>query len=213
MTQQNIKPITSLRYAFLLCLALACYSPGSHAERADRDKTMHLDANRVSVDDTNQISTFEGNVLFTQGTMVIRGDKIVVTQSKDGFTHGKVTGQPASFRQKRDGSEEYAEGFGERIEYDTKSETLDLFGQAYMKRGEDEVRGEHITYSSKTEIFQVDGATGKQMDASGKLVDAPGKGRVRAIIQPKNKRAATGQAAEPLPIKPAEALIQPESAQ
>lgn len=212
MTPQNIKK-SPVKYATLLCIALACHAPASYAERADRDKTMHLDANRVSIDDANQVSTFEGNVQFTQGTMTIRGDKIVVTQSKDGFTHGTATGQPASFRQKREGSDEYAEGFGERIEYDTKNETLNLFGQAHMKRGEDEVRGEHITYSSRTEIFQVNGMPGKQTDASGKPVDAQDKGRVRAIIQPRNRNAVTGPAAEPLSIKPAGALTQPESNQ
>jgi len=210
MTPQKIKTITPLWCAILLCAALACHAPASYAERADRDKTMHLDANQVSIDDANQVSTFEGNVIFTQGTMTIHGDRIVVTQSKDGFTHGTATGKPASFRQKREGSDEYAEGFGERIEYDTKNDTLNLFGQAHMKRGEDEVHGEHITYSSRTEIFQVNGAPDKQMDASGKPVDTPGKGRVRAIIQPKNRNAATSPAAEPLSIKPAGALTQPD---
>ena len=213
MTPQKIKSITPLWRTLLLCSALACHAPASYAERADRDKTMHLDANKVNIDDANQISTFEGNVQFTQGTMSIHGDKIVVTQSADGFTHGTATGQPASFRQKREGSDEYAEGFGTRIEYDTKNETLDLYGQAYMKRGGDEVHGEHITYSSRTEIFQVNGASGKQMDTSGKYIDAQGKERVRAIIQPKNRNAATGPAAEPLSIKPADALTQPEDNQ
>ena len=202
MTPQKIKTITPSWCATLFCMALALHAPGSHAERADRDKTMHLDANQVRVDDANQVSTFEGNVQFVQGTMIIRGDKIVVTQSPDGFTHGTATGQPASFRQKREGSDEYAEGFGERIEYDTKNETISLFGQAYMKRGGDEVRGEHITYSSKTEIFQVNGASGKQ-------VGTQSKERVRAIIQPKNRNVVIGPAAEPLPLKPADTLVQP----
>ena len=213
MIQQKTKTLASLRCAALLCMVLACHVPASYADRADRDKTMHLDANQVSVDDANQISTFEGNVQFVQGTMIIRGDKIVVTQSKDGFTHGTATGQPASFRQKREGSDEYAEGYGERIEYDTKSETLHLLGQAHMKRGLDEVYGEHITYSSKTEVFQVNGASGKQMDASGKPVYANDKGRVRAIIQPKNRSAVADPAAEPLSIKPEGELAQPEGNQ
>ena len=213
MTPKKIKSITPLWCATLLCSALACHATASYAERADRDKTMHLDANKVSIDDANQISTFEGNVQFTQGTMSIHGDKIIVTQSTDGFTHGTATGQPASFRQKREGSDEYAEGFGARIEYDTKNETLDLYGQAYMKRGGDEVHGEHITYSSRTEIFQVNGASGKQTDTSGKYIDAQGKERVRAIIQPKNRNAVTDPAAEPLSIRPADALTQPEGNQ
>ena len=211
MNPQKTKCTAPIWQAALLCTALACHATASYAERADRDKTMHLDANQVSIDDANQISTFEGNVQFTQGTMIIRGDKIVVTQSKDGFAHGTATGQPASFRQKREGYDEYAEGFGERIEYDTKSETLNLFGQARMKRGGDEVQGEHITYSSRTEIFQVTGTPGKQLGASGKPANAQDKGRVRAIIQPRNRNS--GAAAEPLPIKPAGALNQPEGNQ
>lgn len=208
MNLQKIKPVTPLWCATLLCAALACHAPASYAERTDRDKPMHLEADRVNIDDARQISTFEGNVQFTQGTMTIRGDRIVVTQSKDGFTHGTATGQPASFRQKREDSDEYAEGYGERIEYDSENETLNLFGQAHIKRGGDEVRGEHITYSSKTEIFQVNGAS--QMDASGKPVDASGTGRVRAIIQPKNRDDVTVPAAEPLPIKPAGELARPD---
>ena len=207
MNLQNIKFA-----ATLLCAALACHAAACHAERADRDKPMHLEANRVSIDDANQISTFEGNVQITQGTMIIRGDKIVVTQDKDGFAHCTATGQLASFRQKREGLDEYAEGYGETIEYDAKSETLDLFGHARVKREQDEVSGEHITYNSRTEIFQVQGAQGKQTDASGNPVDAPGKGRVRAIIQPKNKDAASGPA-EPVSITPTDTLTQPESRQ
>ena len=122
MTQQKIKYIAPMWCATLLCAVLACHARPGYAERADRDKTMHLDANQVSVDDARQTSTFEGNVIFTQGTMSIRADKIVVVQSKDGFTRGTAFGQPAGFRQKREGSDEYAEGSGERIEYDTKNE-------------------------------------------------------------------------------------------
>ena len=81
MSLQKIK--SPLWCTALLCAALACHAPASYAERADRDKPMHLEANQVRVDDANQISTFEGNVQFTQGTMIIRGDKIIVTQGKD----------------------------------------------------------------------------------------------------------------------------------
>lgn len=194
----------------MLFAALACHAAASHAERADRDKPMHLEANRVSIDDANQISTFEGNVQITQGTMIIRGDKIVVTQDKEGFTHSTAIGQPASFRQKREGLDEYAEGFGETIKYDARNETIDLFGKARVKREQDEVSGEHITYNSRTEIFQVHGAQDRQTDASGSPADVQGKGRVRAIIQPKSKGAGSAPA-EPVTITPTETLTQPEN--
>lgn len=211
--KKNSKSLSArLWHAALLGAALACHAAASHAERADRDKPMHLEANRVNIDDANQISTFEGNVQITQGTMIIRGDKIVVTQDKEGFTHSTATGEPASFRQKREGLDEYAEGFGETIRYDARSETIDLFGKARVKREQDEVSGEHITYNSRTEVFQVHGTQDRQTDTPGAPADGQDKGRVRAIIQPKNKGAGAAPP-EPVSIRPSETLTQPESRQ
>ena len=165
-----------------LLLLLLC-APSCFAERADRDKPVHLESDQVLIDDAQQISTFTGNVQLTQGTMLIRGDKIIVAQDRDGFKHGTVYGNTASFRQKREGLDEYVEGDGERIEYDARAEVIDFYVQARVKRGLDEVRGEHITYNIKTEIFQVsNGGAGS--------ADTPPK-RVRAVLQPKPKKVPT----------------------
>ena len=73
------------------------------------------------------------------------------------------------------------EGYGERIEYDTRTETLNFYGKARLKRDLDEVSGDHIIYSTKTEIFRVNGS-----DATAG--NAPPQ-RVRAVLQPKSKEA------------------------
>lgn len=187
----------------LLCLALVC-NP-SHAERADRDKPVQLESDQANVDDAKQVSTFTGKVLLTQGTMTIHGDKLVVVQDNNGFSHGTATGQLASFRQKREGLDEYVEGYGDRIEYDAQNETVDFYGHAHIIRKQDEVHGDHITYSSKTEIFQVHMAPNQP-------IDAPNKGRVHAILQPKPKLNAPATELPPteaLPIKPSDTLSQP----
>lgn len=183
----------------LLCLLLGHACP-SWAERADRSKPMHLEANTVSVDNANQISTFEGNVQLLQGTLSIQADKIVVTQDKDGFQYCTATGQLAHFRQKRDGANEYVEGYGERIEYSTHSEVAEFFGQARIRRDGDDVSGDHIVYSTRSEVFQVSGA---REQSTGK----PGSGRVTLIIQPQAKAvgaaSAVAPASAPLPANPA----------
>ena len=185
-----------------VALLLLC-SPACFAERADRDKPIHLEAEQVLIDDAQQISTFIGKVQLVQGTMLIRGDKIIVTQSKDGFKHGTAYGQTASFRQKREGLDEYVEGYGDRIEYDTRAETVDFYGQARVKRELDEVRGEHITYSAKTEIFQVNSGNIKSGNPSSK--------RVHAILQPKPKDGTTAPSFPTvLPITPSETLAPSE---
>ncbi|MDH4286373.1 MAG: lipopolysaccharide transport periplasmic protein LptA [Gallionella sp.] len=163
----------------LLPLFLSLWAPACFAERADHEKPITLEADQVLVDDAQQISTFTGNVRLSQGSLLIRGDKIVVTQDKNGFKYATAYGNTAEFRQKREGYDGQVEGYAERIVYDTQAETLDLYKQARLKRDRDEVRGEHITYSAKTEIFQVGGS-----DASSG--DTPPQ-RVRAVLQPKTK--------------------------
>lgn len=175
-----------LNRLLLLLLMLLCV-PVSHAEKADRDKPINIDADKAEVDDARQISTFTGKVVVTQGTMVIRGDKMVLTQDKDGFKHGTAYGHPATYRQKREGLDEYVEGYGERIEYDTRGDTVDFYVHARVKRGQDEVRGEHVTYNANTEVFQAD----------DKGADKSTPTRVHAVLYPK-PRPASGVDAAPV---------------
>jgi lipopolysaccharide export system protein LptA len=172
------------------------------AERADRDKPVNLEADRVNVDDAKQTATFEGNVIMTQGTLVIRGDRMVVVQDADGFKNGVAYGNLASFRTKREGYDEYIDGYAERIEYDSKAEKLQMFNRAYLKKSNDDVRGNYISYDVATEFFRVIGG--------GKQAASPGnpEGRVRAVIQPKNKDKPAA-AAPPLTLKPASDIAEP----
>ncbi len=158
-----------------LLILLLLFSPLCHAEKADHDKPVDIEADQAQVDDAKKISTFTGKVVLTQGTMIIRSEKLVVMQDKSGFKHGTAYGHTASFRQKREGLDEYVEGYGERIEYDTKASTVDFYVQAKVKRAQDEVRGEHVTYNSSTDIFQ----------ANNEGSAAPA--RVHAILYPKPK--------------------------
>ena len=166
-----------------LALALTLASLPALAERSDRNQPVNIEANRVTVDDRNKVHVFEGDAVLTQGTLVITGTKIVVTQGADGFQSGVATGSDkrlATFRQKREGSNEYVEGEAERIEYDSRAERARLFNQAHVKSGADEVRGPYIEYDSLSENYLVTTPPGKTETR------ATGDGRVRAVIQPKN---------------------------
>jgi lipopolysaccharide export system protein LptA len=91
------------------------------------------------------------------------------------------------------------EGYGERIEYDTRAETVDFFVQARVKREQDDVQGDHIAYSTRTEVFQVSGDPNYSND--------PNKGRVHAVIQTKSSEPAnTAPKEAPLTIKSSQTL-------
>jgi len=163
----------------LLLLALSLYISTCLAERADHDKPIFLEANQMLIDDIHKTSTFTGNVRLTQGTMLIQADKVELLTLKDGSQQAIAHGNIASFRQKREGLEEYMEGYGERIEYDASSGIVDFHGQARVKRKLDEVRGDHITYNMNAETFHVSGDANPGQDTTP---------RVRAVLQPKPKQ-------------------------
>ncbi len=190
-----------VRVAQLVGAAIAvCVTLSVHAERADRDKPVSLEADRVEIDDQKKEAVFHGNVTLTQGTLVIKAERIIVKQDADGFQYGIAYGSPAYFRQKREGVDEYIEGYSERLEYNGKAEKLEMFTNARLQRGTDEVRGDYISYSAATEFFQVIGG--------GKTAATPGNphGRVRAIIQPKPKSDQDKPATGPIPLKPADSM-------
>lgn len=185
--------------AAALCV-LAVLAVPAAAEKADRDKPVNLEADRVTIDDAKQLAIFEGNVVLTQGTLQIRGDRMEVRQDKEGFKQGTTWGNPAAFRQKREGFDEYIEGWAGRIEYDGRAEKLEMFARAQLRRAQDEVRGDYISYDARSEFFQV---TGGPKTASP---DNPG-GRVRAVIQPKSKEKPAP--APPVSLKPSEKIAKP----
>ena len=161
----------------LLALGL-CMGQASHAAKADREQPVNIEADQVIVDDRNKTHTFEGSVVLTQGSLEIRGDKLVVTQGADGFQTGVATGSPqrlATFRQRRDGSDAFIEGEAERIEYDTRAERARLFRQARVSSAGDVVTGDFIEYDALTEKYSATNNSG-----------SAGDGRVRAVIQPRS---------------------------
>ncbi len=153
------------------------------AEAADRDQPIELEADTVTVNDAKKTSTYTGKVILTQGTLVIHADKLVVREDKEGFQHSTSTGNPTTFKQKREGKNEYMEGSAQRIEYDGRMDKVQLYTKAWVKRGEDIVHGVFISYDANAEYAEVVGGVKSNTEGGN-------SGRVKAIIQPKNKPAA-----------------------
>lgn len=197
--------------SLLLCLALAAgaLAAPARAERADRDKPVNLEADRVTIDDRNKIHTFEGHVTLTQGTLVIRAARLVVTQDVEGFQKAVAHAPPgglAYLRQKREGKDEFIEGEAERIEYDGRTEQAQFFNRAYVKSGQDVVRGQYIRYDALSDNYLATSGP------NATVASTPG-GRVRMMIQPKAKEGSGGgngdSTAGAAPLTPSPELSNP----
>ncbi len=173
-----MEPMKTIIEIALVCLGLLVALPAL-AERADREKPINVEADSVKVDDMKRVAVYEGHVVMTQGTLMINANRVDIQQDAKGVVTGFATGKPVYFRQKMDASNELAEGWADNVEYDGQAGTIKLMGQARLKRGIDELRGEQITYDSNTEFFQAKGSTNG------------GNGRVRAVLRPRPVEGAT----------------------
>lgn len=164
----------------LFSLLLAVAAP-TWAEKADKTKPVNIESDTARVDDARKVAIYEGHVVLSQGSLLITAERIDVRQDDQGFASGEATGKPVYFRQKLEGKNEFAEGWANRLEYDGRAEKLKLTGQARLKRGDDDLRGNLISYDAKSESFQAQGSIGGS------------PGRVRAVILPKSGQAAPAE--------------------
>ena len=158
------------------------------ADKSDRDKPTQIEANRMSADDARRLTIFEGAVVLTRGTITLRADRIVVRQDAEGHQFSSATGKPVRFRQRQDPKPPNTEGVwveGEamRMEMDDRSGKIELFDNARVNRGGDEVAGNYIFVDQRSDFFSV--SAGKGAAATG--------GWVRAILQPKVPAAEAGK--------------------
>jgi lipopolysaccharide export system protein LptA len=176
------------------------------AETADRDKPMNAEADALRYDDLKQTSVFTGNVVITKGTTIIRGTRVDVSQDPEGYQLAVATAAPgklAYYRKKRDGVDEFIEGEGERIEYDSRADLVKFIKRAVVRRYKgatlnDETTGALIVYDNNTDVFTVDGG------AQNRTAANPG-GRIRAMLSPRPAAATAGASATP-PAGPATVL-------
>jgi lipopolysaccharide export system protein LptA len=200
----------------LLCCYLAAM-PWAHAEKADRDQPMNIEADALRYDDARQVSVFTGKVLLTKGTIQIRGERVEVRQDPQGFQYGVVTAAPGSlafFRQKREGVDEYIEGQGQSIDYNGRTEVVQFIGQAQLRRYQgaklnDEFNAGVIVYNNATDVFTLDGAPAPGKGGSLGQPGAP-SGRVRAMISPKRELPA-GEPAPASVLRTTPSLKTPKS--
>jgi len=178
-------------------LALGAAFP-AWAEKADRDKPMNAEADALRYDDLKQTSVFTGNVVITKGTTIVRGARVDVSQDPEGYQQAIAIAAPgklAFYRKKRDGVDEYIEGEGERIEYDSRADLVKFIKRAVVRRYNgatlvDETTGAVIVYDNNTDVFTVDGGAQNSTAANP-------TGRIRAMLSPRAAASAPGSAPAP----------------
>ena len=165
----------------LAALTTFAVAPCALAEKADKEKPINFSADQpAEVDFEKRTGTLKGNVIITQGTLTIKADRIDFKQNADNSLSATAYGNPITFKQKKDDSDEYYEGFAQKAVYDGSKDLLELFDRALLRQGTDEIRSNYVSYNSTSGLFRAEG----RPDAPG-ATEGPGP-KVRGTFQPRS---------------------------
>lgn len=180
LSMNRLPPLVFALYMLML-------SSIAHAEKADQDKPIILEAEKVSVNDVQQIYDLKGQVLLIKGSIVVTGEDGHIQVDPEGYELVDVKGSSdttASFRQRREGpADEFMQGRGAQVTYNAKTEVLTITGDASLKRSLnmqmlDQLQGWKIEYDDIKERYRV------TPPVNVKPEDLP---LARAILSPRRK--------------------------
>ena len=169
---------------FLGVMASLCIACGDvWSLSTDSQQPIEIEADFAELDDQEGRTIYVGNVIVTQGSIKMKGDKLKVLFDEDrDLQHVHMEGRPAYFKQTPDGGKEDVEGEGLIIEYHAKKSLLHLIQKAKLTQGNRLFTGDRINYDSAKSVITGRGTPKTQQDESD---SPPKRKRVKVIIPPK----------------------------
>ena len=109
----------------------------------DRDQPINIEADQAEADDKSGVTIYKGDVIITQGSMRILGDKVTIHfDDNQDITKVVAIGKPAKFRQQPDGEVEFQNAEARTLEFYTSEDTIVMLGNAHSWQGENRIRAQ-----------------------------------------------------------------------
>ena len=123
----------SINNKILLAALLCITSFSAFALKDDTKQPIKIVSTNQSLDMENSVVTFTDNVVITQGSIVIKADKVIITRPPE-----------------NSGKKETVEAFGKPVTFhQLGTEFLTLAGNAEFKQLDSKINSEKITYDVK----------------------------------------------------------------
>lgn len=159
----------------LAILLTGMLSLNAVALESDRDQPIYVAADRASIDDNTGITVYTGNVDISQGSMILRGDRVELRRDADGNVDQIISdGEPAYFEQQPSAEQAVTVATGKKLDYAVGTQLLKITGDAKVTQAGDEFTGARINYDMDKAL----------VDA---FSDTKSDKRVRMVIQPRGK--------------------------
>ena len=162
---------------FSAFLFIVFWNPTYGTDRLDNEQLpLQIDANSIQYNDARAVTKFIGNVVLIRGDLTLKGDSLILNQTEEGLSFGKVIGSPAVFQTRRTVEDGWVKGQALELDYDERNSTFLLKGNARLVRLEngkikEEVSGDELSYNGDTEVY--------------KAITEPGETRTRMTVIPK----------------------------
>mgnify|MGYP001163529389 FL=1 len=154
----------------LIFIVLFLFGNYVYANEPDRNEPIFLESDSAKWDEESQKSTYRGNVVVTQGTMLLTGDLLIVTSENNEINHMIVTGEKSTYRQKtRTGK--IVNGEAKIIEYYMNQSKIIFLKKAILTQSNNVVKSNKIIYKTDSENI-----------VAG---DNKGDSRVKMTLEPK----------------------------
>ncbi|GLS92189.1 lipopolysaccharide export system protein LptA [Psychromonas marina] len=154
-----------------LLFAMMISSISAQALESDYDQPINVSSVSQHAQMKSNTVTFNEDVLLTQGTIKITGDKLTVIRGKKANHEIMIAeGKVATFYQLQDDGKPF-DAEANTIHYDVANAKITLTGNAQVKQLDSQINGEKIIYLLETEELTVES-------------DKAGQQRVKTVFLP-----------------------------
>lgn len=159
--------------ALLSLLTAAMITPSSWALPDDSQQPIDIEADSFDYNQNEGWGEYQGNVIATQGSLIIKADVLKVTFAEaGGFEKIEATGNPVNFSMLPEVGAERMIGVGQKVIYTVSNSQMEIHTNASITQGSDKMTGNLIRYNVET----------TELKARNQ-----GQGRVTVRITPENK--------------------------
>lgn len=140
-------------------------SVSAFALKDDTNQPINIVSDNQSLDMESNVVTFTDNVVITQGSILIKANKVVITRpAADSGKKETVDayGSPVTFHQMLDNGKP-ADGRANKVHYDLGTEFLTLTGNAQLKQLDSKIDGDVITYDVKKQQLKASGSANSRV--------------------------------------------------
>ncbi len=160
---------------FLFAIFMMSIGNVSFALENDNQQPIYIDSNTASYDQQQELSVYTGDVIFTQGSLIVKSDSMTFHLKQGEISKIVVKGQPATFKQTPKKNRKDINGQALIGEYYPASAKLQLMGKAVIWQGGNQSKSDLIVYDTKHSVIRAGDKTS-------------GSKRVHTVFQPKAKK-------------------------